>query len=523
VAAVALATSPRARKLRVGLFAESALQPRWVLEAFAKVAASEFAEIVVIATAEAPPPATPWRWKLYSALDRTAFGVASDPGAGLDLALYVPHQGPALHAKVGSDPDYFLGLELDVAFALGEFDDTWLDGLSRYGVWRFRVDGLREVAAGEPLTGSAVTVRLAAGAEPRLAYRSWSRTYPLSVARNRSQLLAKTAEFAARALREAHRSGHGWLEQCAPAREQPRAQEHRAVAPILGRILRRTVEKALAVEQWSLAFRFRNGEGDVRALPPDLAGFTRIVPPKDRDWADPFALERNGRYYVFFEELVRGSGKGHIAMIEIEADGRWSAPARVLERDYHLSHPFLLEHEGHLYMVPETARNRSVEMYRCVEFPLCWRLEKVLLGDVRLVDATLHRAAERWWMFANGAAGESRVFDDELHLFHAPRLLGDWQPHRRNPVKSDARCSRPAGGLYWRNGALYRPAQICVPRYGAGLSINRVLRLTPQEYAERQVERILPQAQAGILGVHTVNRAGELTVVDAFTRRSRFA
>jgi hypothetical protein len=113
------------------------------------------------------------------------------------------------------------------------------------------------------------------------------------------------------------------------------------------------------------------------------------------------------------------------------------------------------------------------------------------------------------------------VFDEELHLFHAEELLGTWRPHARNPVKFDARCSRPAGHLFRRGGSLYRPSQICVPRYGAGLAIHRVTRLTPQAYVERQVERILP-AQ-GLLGLHTVNCAGDLTVIDAFTRRSRFA
>jgi hypothetical protein len=138
------------------------------------------------------------------------------------------------------------------------------------------------------------------------------------------------------------------------------------------------------------------------------------------------------------------------------------------------------------------------------------------------VDATFHRGADRWWMFANVAAQGSRMFDDELHIFHADSLAGEWLPHRRNPVKSDARCARPAGHLYWKNGALYRPAQICAPLYGSGLSINRIVRLTPTEYAERQVERILPSRRDGILGVHTVNRAGDLTVIDAFTRRPRF-
>jgi len=82
-------------------------------------------------------------------------------------------------------------------------------------------------------------------------------------------------------------------------------------------------------------------------------------------------------------------------------------------------------------------------------------------------------------------------------------------------VKSDARGARPAGRLYWRSGALYRPAEICVPREGAGVALHRVLRLTPHEYAERHVET-LP-------GLRCVNTAGALTVVDVVSRRRRFA
>ena len=108
-----------------------------------------------------------------------------------------------------------------------------------------------------------------------------------------------------------------------------------------------------------------------------------------------------------------------------------------------------------------------------------------------------------------------------MHLFYADRLLGEWRPHPKNPVKSDARSSRPAGALFTRNGVLYRPAQVCVPRYGSGLAIQRVLKLTPQDYTERQVERLLADPAAGLFGLHTMNRAGDLTVVDAFARRRR--
>lgn len=509
MAAVAPLPGAGAAKLRVGVFADAALQPRWIVEALARVAAADFAEVV--ATVVVPPgrrAREPLSLRAYRRLDRWWFG--SEPSEPVLLAEHVE----------GFDFQSLLDLQLDVAFAVGDFDDTVLDGLARHGVWRLRVDGLGEVAAGEPLTTSLLSVRLARGAPEREACRSWSRTYPLSAARNRAGVLEKTGAFAWRALRELHRSGRGWLEQRPVFRGIP-AGGNRALTPIFKRIVGRGIEKALHVEQWSLAFRFGNGPGDARAVPANLEGFTRIPQPRDRDWADPFALEKNGRYFVFFEELPYALGKAHISMMEIDREGRCSAPVRVLERDYHLSYPQLLEHDGELYMVPESAKNRTVELYRCIDFPLRWRLERRLLEGVRCVDATLHCSGERWWLFANAAVGESRGYDDELHLFHSPSLAGDWQPHPRNPVKSDARGARPAGALYWREGALYRPAQICVPRYGAGIALNRVLRLTPRDYAERQVKRILPGHGDGLFGIHTVNRAGYLTVVDAFIRRRR--
>ena len=518
MAAVAPAATPGPRKLRVGLFAPARLQPRWVVEAFAKVAASDFAEIALISMAMGAksPSNASWLWKAYGALDRRLFR-AGDPDALLDLARHVRHRKIT---GAEANPDRFVELDLDVAFALGDFDDTALDGVARYGVWRFQADGAREVVEGAPLTGSALQVRLEPGAEPKLAYQSWSRTCLFSVARNRGELLAKTSEFAWRALREAHRSGFAWLEQCKSlARGEGELGLRPRIFPVLRSAAARALERTLQREQWFIAWK-KSGDGPIA---PDLAGFTRIVPPPDRTWADPFAVEKDARRFVFFEELPFSAGKAHISVIEIGRDGCWSPPARVLERDHHLSYPFVFEHEDALYMIPETAQAGTVELYRCEEFPLRWRREKILIEGVRLADATLHRGAERWWMFANGAAGSSRVFDDELHIFYSESLLGEWRPHARNPVKSDARCTRPAGRLYWRGGALYRPAQICAPAYGAGLSINRVLRLTPHEYAERQVERVLPDHARGLLGLHTLNCAGELTVVDALTRRRRFA
>ena len=140
----------------------------------------------------------------------------------------------------------------------------------------------------------------------------------------------------------------------------------RDITRLGARVAQRAAEKALTVDQWSIAYRF-GGEAQWSG---SLEGFFRLEPPKGWYWADPFPIEVAGRHYIFFEELPLGAAKAHISVVEVDRDGGASQPVKVLERDYHLSYPFLVEEGGSLYMIPETAHNNTVELYRCVELSL---------------------------------------------------------------------------------------------------------------------------------------------------------
>jgi len=276
-------------------------------------------------------------------------------------------------------------------------------------------------------------------------------------------------------------------------------------------------QNALNTEQWSLAYRFRTGPGDTNNT---LYRFKNLTPPKDRFWADPCAIKDSERYYVFIEEYLNRTGKGHISLFELDRKGVVSGPTTILERDYHLSYPFVFEWNGDYYMVPETAANKTIELYRSTAFPFEWKLEKVLMTGVRATDATLAEVDGTWWMFASLA---EHSIPDELYLFSAPSPLGPWTPHARNPVKSDVKGSRPAGGLFNWNGELYRPAQNSSGRYGYAISINRVTQLDQQGFREEQVSSILPNWNRKLVATHTISMAGDLTVVDCLVRRSRWS
>jgi hypothetical protein len=100
--------------------------------------------------------------------------------------------------------------------------------------------------------------------------------------------------------------------------------------------------------------------------------------------------------------------------------------------------------------------------------------------------------------------------------------VGPWTPHRQNPIKSDVRSARPAGRIFERRGQFYRPAQDCSARYGYAVSINHILQLNPDTYQEAEVDKILPDWGPNVVGVHTLNQAGSVTVIDCLVRRRRF-
>lgn len=285
---------------------------------------------------------------------------------------------------------------------------------------------------------------------------------------------------------------------------------------LVTRLAGRAVQKALYLDEWHLMFDV-SGQADV---PFDQ--FNKIIPPKDRFWADPHSLHVNGRYYIFVEEYLYRAKKAHIAVIEMDEQGRCKAPVRVLEADYHLSYPFVFEWQGQYYMVPESAENESVSLYECVSFPYEWRFKMHLMRGVHAVDTTLLRHEGRWWLFTGMNEDWAALPLVKLYLFSSSELFTmDWQPHPMNPIVSDEMIARPAGRLYTRDGALFRPTQVFSTMYGSGFDLNEVVTLTETEYREKPAASVRPDWDPRIEATHTYTRDGQLTVIDVFTRRRR--
>jgi hypothetical protein len=182
-----------------------------------------------------------------------------------------------------------------------------------------------------------------------------------------------------------------------------------------------------------------------------------------------------------------------------------------IELPIHMSYPFLLEHRGSIYCVPETCQAREVGLFKAIDFPRRWTKVGPLLTNIGALDSTIFRYEGLWWLACTRE--ENRL--SKLFIWYASDLFGPWKPHAANPVKNDIRSSRPAGTPFFYKGYLYRPAQDCSQAYGKRIVINRVLKLTPREFKEEPVSVIEPNCDWKYPhGVHTISGAGSMTILD---------
>ena len=549
--------SSRRERLRVALLINSYVQPRWVSRIIREIASSSVAEIAAVVMFEDDEGPCRTYCERVRALLESSNGALFKMYAALDAAVFdaPPHafrednihnivfDCPLLRVKTLRDSDRISVSPQELAKVEQHHPDVALYfgsqslggaalGIARYGVWKYdHADhvlyhggppGFWELMERNLTTGAVLQVLDEAGG--RVIYRSLGLTDHWSLRRSLNHSYWQSSSFVMRVLGVLHKRGPSALTeacQSLPDKSYSRpphsAPGNLEVTALLirfaARYCRRKLRHLFYFDQWIIAYKF---EDAFDSLGRNFRDFRLLVPPKDRFWADPFAVQKGDSYFIFFEELPYATGRGRLCCVEVFPNGNIGQPTVVLERPYHLSYPFVFQWGGQHYMIPETSQARTIEMYRCNSFPGNWALETVLFRDINAVDTTLAEIDGRWWMFVSvGVEGVRDGF--ELNLFYAPSPLGPWTAHANNPVKADI-GARPAGKLVCRNGEWYRPSQSA---YGQSMSFHKILRLDPDVFLETEVARILPDWTEHLNGTHTFDTEGGLTVIDGLRRRRR--
>jgi len=502
-------------KPRLGLIVDSTSVPAWAYRLVERLIIADAAEVSLLVQSGLEP-ATPTRLEYYLRLERRFLRGVADSFARRDLRALLPNT-PFTNA---SDQQKIQSQRLDVIINLSchDFSRSPLRACARLGLWSWDAhpaSGYIEVLKDLPLTTCELRAFLPEDDVSKTIRRAVFATDPVSVNRNRNHVFIKTVSLLLWALKRLQLIGEEkYFDGLEPASEIKSAMPGLIGLATLGlaqatRYIEKKIRSRLDKEQWIVLAA--QGQG---GLTPDWSALRRLDPPRDRYWADPMVVERDGQVYIFIEEFMNNTGLGRLACLTLNAQGQVIANQTILERPYHLSYPFIFEQQGKTYMIPEAAKNRQSELYCCIKFPDQWEFVMPLMTAVYAVDSTLLNHEGRWWLFANIKAEEGASSCDELHVFWADDPLSNsWTPHPLNPIVSDVSLARPAGPIFQYEGRLFRPSQDCSRRYGYAVNINRIEVLTETEYRETLVEKILPQGD--LRATHTLSRSGGWIAIDA--------
>ena len=413
--------------------------------------------------------------------------------------------------------------------------------IAKSGIWSYH-HGDNDVNRGRPpgmweflekweTTGITLQILTEDLDNGRVLYKSYAATNTNSWKRNKNNLYWNGVSILPRKLEELHQIGRESFFQKVDKENKdlkfysnrlyknPRVLE--LFLKLVFRYLSITWNRLIGLfyyNQWILMYKFSNGEEPSRSI----YQFKKLIPPKNKFWADPFVYKTKGEYYIFFEEFLYPTKKGHISVLKIDRNGTCTEPEIALSKHYHLSYPFLWEEDGTLYMIPESRANNSIELYKCVVFPNKWELEKTLMDDVQAVDTTIVKKDGTYWMFTNIRENKGASTADELFLFSSKHLISDsWTPHPQNPVLSDVRHARSAGNIFVYGEELYRPSQNGARFYGHSMNISKIVTLNENVYQEQLVSNISPNWHQNVEATHTLNFDGNLTVIDAMVKRRK--
>ncbi|MFQ5444037.1 MAG: hypothetical protein ACE5EK_05405, partial [Nitrospinales bacterium] len=394
-------------KLRVGLLMGSYLIPAWQLLLLQKINNSSISEIKLIVI-DGKEPNEPcfedlirngkhFLYFLYSQIDekiikqeRNALEIKNSKKILQGIPeIHLFPRPPGSHGQKESQfGKKIKEIEIDVFLNLGtRKPSAEIFNYPKYGVWSYCFGdnrlcrggpvGFWEIYENSPVTVSMLVMLKEKSLDFIPIYRSIAFTDWISPFRNKNKLYWKSSSFVLRKLSHYHTFGKPAytrdlkskifrFDDMPSSLEPNNSQTFFFLTRLAKKYLKEKILSAISRKQWQLMFRF--GDGISRSF----YQFKKIVPPRDWFWADPHVVFKDDKYFIFIEEFEYQKNKGCISVIQMDKEGNFSPPEKIIEKPYHLSYPFIFEWNSNYYMVPETSENRTMDIYKCIDFPLGW-------------------------------------------------------------------------------------------------------------------------------------------------------
>ncbi|MGB3870095.1 MAG: hypothetical protein WA937_11620 [Flavobacteriales bacterium] len=510
--------------LRIGIACTGTQLPQWQLKCVQELLAVP--GVAVVAVLELPEPETQeataalYRWWLRRS-SRAGLLMEQDASALLADFPRVAQAGTNL-------PEVLREYPMDALLQLNGAElSNAEEGAIPFGIWQFMhgglgsgsnpIPGLWEFLKDEPMTSALLQSHSTASGKNGVLREGFFRTLDHSVVKTAESVLAECAIWPALACRSIL-SGDSQIITDTPGpsdglRATPGNSDMLALLWKEFANGRQQRNHSTASDEWNIGvlphpvqdLLDESPNLNVRWLPPPAPGQSRST---------PFGWMKEENLNVLYEKYQPDTGEGVIARLRPKKDNNLKRSRTVLEASGHLTYPFILEHDGQIYVIPEQTHTGKVDLFLLDDEGTTLTFVRTLL-EQPLCSPTLFQHEERWWLFGT----DTRMPDTLLLAFHSKRFDGPYAPHQLNPIKTDIRSARPGGTPFHHAGALWRPAQDGSVS-GGQIIFNRIVSLTPTQFHEQAAKRMEPVPGPWSHGLHTVSAMGDVTLVDGMRKHS---
>lgn len=264
----------------------------------------------------------------------------------------------------------------------------------------------------------------------------------------------------------------------------------------------RIIDKLFRENAYGVAIRTRNSN----------ESFHTKYPNAFKWFADPFPVHYEGNDYLFVEIMDYHNVYGQIAVAKIKNNKIYKFKT-IISEPFHMSFPNVFQFHGCLYMIPETCQAKQVRLYKCIEFPYRWELDRILLEDIKLVDHALYISDNHIIMISydisNMENKRAVIYSIDLENMNIKQI---------NPEGYISQ-ERAAGTVFLVDNELYRAVQDCTNCYGDYIKIYKIDRIDENRIEEQFIKEIhadevLFSENRGIEHIHTLNVSETYEVID---------
>ena len=269
---------------------------------------------------------------------------------------------------------------------------------------------------------------------------------------------------------------------------------------------------------WKIAIYKKNSKED-SFLKSNNSCLQTVALPK-RYWAaDPFLFSYKGTDFLFYELFDYYRSRGLIAFSTI-TNGVVSSPKVIIKKPYHLSFPYIFEYNNDIYIMPESCGDKTVRLFKAVNFPNKWVEDNVLLKNINACDTVLLMAQEKKYLLTSCMPNsdyckiENRIYEiNEKNVNNEKNYI---------MASSGDYGIRNGGAIIYNKEDIIRVGQDCTDgRYGKGLVFWKIKSLNP--YNEDELfsvdsteigKFIMGFENIEIRGIHTYNSNDKYEVID---------